>query len=387
MDDLAGPAPRVAPRRLLPVAAVIAVAAIFGLTYSLCAPLIALSLAGRGVGEAVIGMNAAMHAVGVLVMAPVLPFIAARYGARRVMLVALLASAVLLGLFAATSSVGAWFLLRFMLGMASEALFVLSETWTNELVSDADRGKTMAAYTAFLSLGFALGPLILSFTGEAGALPWGAGALCCLLALAVVAQPFIPAPVIDAPHSRDPRRYLRAAPIAFTATALNAAVEAAGLSFLPLYAMRFGWSEGAATQLVTTLLIGAILLQLPIGWLSDRVDRRRLVTVLAAVATLGALLWPFLMPLGWVCYAALFIWGGVFVGIYTIMLTIVGTRYKGGELVGIYAGMGLLWGVGALVGPLLSGAANGVMMHGLPLTVALLCGVFTIFAAFGPGEA
>jgi MFS family permease len=384
--ELADPLPGARGGRLLALAAVIGVAAIFGLTYSLCAPLIALSLSGRGASETLIGLNAAMHAAGVLLMAPMLPFIAARHGARRVMLVALLASAVLLGLFATTNSLAAWFALRLLLGMASEALFVLSEAWTNALVTDADRGKAMAAYTACLSLGFALGPLVLSFTGEGGALPWGIGALCCLAALVVVAQKSIPAPDIEAPHGRDPRRYLRAAPLAFGATALNAAVEAAGLSFLPLYAIHFGWSEEAATQLVTTLLIGAILLQLPIGWLSDRVDRRRLVTVLAVVATLGALAWPFLMPLGWICTVALFVWGGVFVGIYTVMITMVGNRFKGGELVGIYAGMGLLWGVGALIGPLLSGAANGLTAHGLPLSVALLCGGFAILAASGIGE-
>jgi MFS family permease len=169
MNGLTDPRSRLDLRRVMQLAAVIAVAAIFGLTYSLCASLVALSLASRGVDEIVIGLNAGMHALGVLVMAPALPLLAPRYGTRRIMVVALLSSAILLGLFAATSAVAAWFVLRFLLGMASEALFVLSETWTSELVPDAHRGKAMAAYTAFLSLGLSLGPLILSFTGENGA--------------------------------------------------------------------------------------------------------------------------------------------------------------------------------------------------------------------------
>jgi hypothetical protein len=75
-------------------------------------------------------------------------------------------------------------------------------------------------------------------------------------------------------------------------------------------------------------------------------------------------------------YALLFVWGGVFVGIYTIMLTIVGSRFSGGDLVGIYAAMGLTWGAGALIGPVLAGAAMQALPHGLALFVAFACVLF-----------
>jgi hypothetical protein len=73
-------------------------------------------------------------------------------------------------------------------------------------------------------------------------------------------------------------------------------------------------------------------------------------------------------------------WGGVFVGIYTIMLTIVGSRFQGGDLVGIHAAMGLSWGVGALVGPALVGVAMTVTDQGLPLVAAAACLAFALSA-------
>ena len=79
-------APAAAPAaggHLLSLAAVIATAAIFGLTYSLSASLLALDLAERGAARSVIGLNAAMHALGVLAIAPVLPRFVGRIGARR----------------------------------------------------------------------------------------------------------------------------------------------------------------------------------------------------------------------------------------------------------------------------------------------------------------
>ena len=105
------------------LAAVIAAAAMFGVTYGLSAPLIALDLHELGFSEVTIGLNAAMHAVGVLIVAPVLPRLAARFGQRPLTIVALLAAACLLTLFPLVALTLLWFPLRAALGAASELLF------------------------------------------------------------------------------------------------------------------------------------------------------------------------------------------------------------------------------------------------------------------------
>ncbi len=365
----------------LPRAAIVATAAIFGLTYSLTATLLALDLAQRGFDEGFIGANAAMHALGVLAMAVMLPRLAARFGLRRSVVTALASAAVLMLCFPAVPLIWLWFPLRLLLGAASEVLFVLSETWLNALTPEESRARTMGAYTAALSTGFALGPLILSATGADGMLPYGVGAALALIAIPFVLSRRIVAPVFDAPAHGNPVEYVRLAPLAMGATVLNAAVETAGLTFLALYAIDLGWPESRAAQLISCMMIGAILLQLPIGWLGDRMDRRRLVVLLAALSAALALVWPWaLQQHPALIFALLFVWGGLFVGIYTIMLAIVGSRFSGSQLVGIYAGMGLMWGAGALLGPTLAGAAMEATRHGLVYFVALACAFFMLFA-------
>ena len=365
---------------LLSRAAVIATAAVFGLTYSLTAPLIALDLAERDFGETLIGANAAMHAIGVLATAPLLPWLVARLGARTTVLGALLLASASLASFPAVPSVWLWFPLRFAVGCASEALFVVSETWTNHLTDDSGRARAMATYTAALSLGFAAGPLILSAVGAAGSAPYLIGAALALGATALLASPRVVAPHFEEPRLGDLGRVLRLAPVAMATTMLNASVEAAGLSFLALYAMGAGWEEGAATRLIAAMMVGAIVLQLPVGWLGDRVDRRKLVVWLGSIAAAGALLWPSALHDPWLAYPVVFVWGGVFVGAYTIMLAVVGSRFRGTELVAVYAAMGLVWGAGALLGPTLAGLAMDLVPHGLPLFAAFACAVFTAFA-------
>jgi len=364
--------------------AVVGTATIFGLTYGLSAPLIALELSRRGLGETLIGCNAAMHALGVLAVAAFLPRWAARWGMRKVMTIALALVALCLPLFPLSPWVWLWFPLRFAIGMASEGVFVMSEAWMNQLSDERTRARSIATYTAALSLGFALGPLILNIVGTAGAAPFLVGGMLSLLAMITILRARLQVPRFDDVGKPGGVKVMfavmRLAPVAMAATALNSSLETAGLSFLPLYAMRLGWTESASTALISTLMIGAIFLQLPIGWLGDRYDRRKLILVLSALAALGALLWPVVFATAWLAYPLVFIWGGVFVGIYTLTITMVGSRYAGGELLGIYAAMSVAWGLGALLGPSLTGLAMEVSRHGLPLFAALACAMFAVFA-------
>ncbi|PZQ51528.1 MAG: MFS transporter [Rhodovulum sulfidophilum] len=359
-------------------AAIIATAAAFGLTYGLSAPLIALELDARGVSGAVIGANAAMHAVGVLMIAPALPRIVARAGLAGPARIALVAAAVLLALFPALPLIGVWFLLRILLGMSAESLFVISETWLSQTADTRSRARVMGIYVAAMSAGIALGPAILSVSGRDGAAPFLIGAALALAALAILVATRPAEAPPEPPGGAGLARYLRLAPLAIAAAALNAAIEAAGLTLLPLYAMGLGWTEAQGTLLLSVLLVGAILLQLPIGWLGGRVDRGRLTIALALLSGLGALAWPFAFGHPWLAWPLVFLWGGAFVGIYTLALTDVGERFAGADLAGIFAAMSVAWGLGALLGPLLGGVATEATRHGLPLLTAALCLVFAL---------
>jgi MFS family permease/uncharacterized membrane protein HdeD (DUF308 family) len=365
---------------LAPMASLVLTAMIFGLTYGLSAPLLALSLTQMGYGEGFVGFNAAMHAVGVLAIAPLLPGFTWRTGPKLPIAAALLLAAAVLALFPIMPSIWLWFPLRIALGAASETLFVMSETWLNQLSEDKNRTFNMAIYTAALSLGFALGPIILAFVGTQGLAPFLIASFIALLALLCVAMPWVQAPAFEAPSQGNMLRYLWLAPVAIGATLLNSALETAGMSFLPLYAMRVGWSERPATLLLSVLLLGAILLQIPIGWLGDRMDRRKLVIGLAIASAIGALVWPLAIGEPYLAYPLLFVWGGLFVGIYTVMMSLVGSRFRGGDLVSVYAVMSLAWGVGAFVGPSMAGTAMDLTRHGLPFFAAGACALFTVLA-------
>jgi len=361
-------------------AIVILTAAIFGLTYGLSAPLIALELAAAGYSESLIGANGAMYAVGVLLAAPYLPRLSHQLGFARLAKGALVASGGLFALFPLAPFLWIWFPLRAALGAASETLFVVSETWLNQIAGEANRGRLIAIYVTALSCGMAIGPAILALVGREESLAFIIGAAIALVAcvILILGRPHATMPASE--HTGNPFRYLKLVPIAVASSALNAALEAAGLSLLPVYAVRLGWPEHSATLLLTVLLVGSILLQLPIGWLGDRMDRRRLLIILAAISAIGALVWPLAFSHPWLAYPLLFLWGGAFVGIYTTTVAMLGDTYKDAELLGIYALLSIAWGIGALLGPLIGGLSMEGSPHGLPVFAAIACGGFALFA-------
>ncbi|WP_449548366.1 MFS transporter [Lelliottia amnigena] len=363
--------------------AVIFSVTVFSLTYGLSSPLIAFKLLNAGMSESAIGVNAAMHAVGVFLIAPFLPALFRRYRPLTLIVVSLCAITVIFMLFGVVSF-PMWFLLRMGLGLFSEIIMVQTETWLNGSTVERARGKVLALYTAGMSLGFATGPLILAWTGSDGNLAFYVASVLAALAIVFIFTSGMPR--VEG-HEEKPETLgnsLKLAALPIMATVLNAAVEVLGMNFLSLYAIKLGWSESASALLISVLMFGAILLQLPIGWLADRVDRLKLMTTLAFIAAALAFVWPHILAFHLLSYVMLFIWGGIFVGIYTVAITWVGERFNGGQLAGIYAAMSVAWGAGALAGPLLGGFAMTFSLHGLPWLTGALCLVFALLSLSGP---
>ncbi|WP_273908533.1 MFS transporter [Enterobacter bugandensis] len=362
--------------------AVIFSVTIFSLTYGLSSPLIAIKLQNAGVQEGTIGINAAMHAVGVFAIAPFLPALFRTFRPVTLIMVSLAAIAAIFILFAIVP-LPVWFVLRMGLGLFSEIIMVQTETWLNNSTVERARGKVLALYTSGMSLGFATGPLILAWTGSNGGFAFYAAALLAAIAILLIAATGMPRTQGHDDTPETLRNSLKLATLPMIATVLNAAVEMLGMNFLSLYATRLGWSESASSLLISVLMFGAIILQLPIGWLADKINRLTLMRTLAFIAAALAFIWPNILAYHMLSYAMLFLWGGIFVGIYTVAITWVGERFKGGQLAGIYAAMSVAWGIGALVGPVLGGFAMQSSLHGLPLLTAALCLLFAFYSLIG----
>jgi MFS family permease len=365
------------------IVAVVLSVSVFALTLGLTYPLLALILEGQGVDETWIGLNAAMTSLGVIVFAPVVPRVAVHLGAWRLAIICLIATMGLFVLLGAFRTMEAWFAVRFLLGVAINGLFVVSETWINQLVTPQTRGRVMGLYSTVLSLGFAIGPFLLPVTGIEGWAPFWvgvAGAAISLVALILVRDQ-VPAFTREA-QGTSLVGFLPLAPVLLAAVATFSFYDQAVLSFWPLYGLRYGLTETTVANALGVLIIGNVFLQFPLGWLADRTSRRGLMLFCAAAAVVGSLVLPLAITRPLILWPLLFFWGGLAFGVYTMALIELGDRFSGALLLAGNAAFALMWGVGGIIGPPVTG---GVMQlvgpNGLPLVLGVTYGLFTILLA------
>ena len=147
-------------------------------------------------------------------------------------------------------------------------------------------------------------------------------------------------------------RYIWLVPTATAAVLVFGAVETGGFALFPVYGNRIGYSEADAALLLTMIGLGNVMLQIPLGIISDRIhDRRLLLAACAAIGFAGMLVLPSIAGNWHLTAAMLFVWGGVVAGLYTIGLAHLGSRLTGRDLASANAAFVFCYGFGMLLGP------------------------------------
>ncbi len=369
--------------RALTLAALIGCLSIYGITISLFTPLLSLILEARSVSSTLIGGLAMAAPAGIIIGSFAVPWSMRNMEARSLLLGGVAFEILLIFALMSTQSIIAWFAIRFLGGLVGSVLFVVTETWIIEITPRVHHGRVMGFYNTTLALSFALGPLMLSMTGTQGTLPFLAG-----IGLMVLAGfPLLWAGSYVPNSSDNPGfgvvSFAFVAPLLALACFVVAFKELATTSLMPVYGLRIGMSESSATLMLFFGAAGGALLQFPIGWAADHFNPRKVLVACALAGLAGAAVWPFVVGVPFLLWTTLFLWWGLFAGVYTVAMILAGQWFKGAELATAMAAFGVFWGVGAFVGPLLGGASMDLWNpYGLPLTLVIVAGLFFVISLF-----
>jgi MFS family permease len=345
-------------------------------------PLISLFMERLGYGNTLIGMNAAVAALAVLVTGPFVTLISYRLGTVPTLILGHTLSALGLLLFPFFS--GAWplFLLRALIGFGGALGWIVGETWISMLPSERWRGRVIAAYAIVFGIGLALGPVILNFMGTRGVAPFVFAASLMILAGIPAAMVYRHAPAIGQRDQRVRVGYaLRVAPVGILAAVLSGIAEQSLLGLLALWGLGIGLATAGAVFLTTLFGVGGVLLMLPMGWLADKMDRFGLligVVVLSALCTLGL---PMMGSNTMLLYGTIVVLGGAVTGFYALGLTLIGeiSTTRNVDILSLNTVFVMAYTAGMVVGPIATGAGMDTWYpHGLMLVLTVL------FIAFIP---
>ncbi len=366
-------------QRFINLLAAIAAITVFGFTFGLMFPLLSLIQESRGISSWMIGVNSALHPLGIVISVFAIPFLVRRFGARNAAIGAGLVTALVIVAYPFFNISPWWFGLRVLQGFFVSILFAISEAWIVKFAAGPWRTRILGIYSSILALSFGGGPILITFTGIEGALPFLAGA--AILLLAIIPIFFVKDAKVDSTDEAPLSvfAFARKAPILLFAIGMFAIIDAANLSFLPVYAVKKGFDGETAALALTAFVMGNTVLQFPIGWLADHMPKRIVMAGCGAITCVCSFLVPFVFG-SWALWPVLTVMGATSAGIYTVALGELGERFSGHDLVAGTAAFSTMWGLGALVGSLLAGwsiAAFGP--DGLPFTMAAVFLVFIIF--------
>jgi MFS family permease len=359
-DALTTPTVLTARERTWSLTAAIASVTAFGLSIGQMVPLLSLLQNAQGMNASVNGLTAAAAFIGVIVGPLLAPRGVRILGIRNFLLLCFALEIALNPLLKLFQGPLPWSLLRACGGLLGASIFTTSEAWINTLAGDRGRGRIIGLYAAALSAGFGAGPLLLSFTGLAGWAPFLLNAALIALAGVPLLRVGSAARGLGRERGAHPFSMVSRAPLILLAVALFGMYEATLMALLPIWSVRQGFSAPLAAATLSAVYFGAVALQMPIGWLSDKASRLSVLRICGAVGLLGAiaisaLAAPAMPPL--VVLGMVALWGGVASAIYPVALSMAGDRFRGGELVTVNAAIIIAYGLGAMLGPGLGGLA------------------------------
>ena len=371
--------------RNISLTAVIVSAFFVGAAFGLGYPVAALKVTGSGAPEWVVGLIGAAPSLAIFLMLPFMPKIVRRTGAADALLYSGLGGAGCYLALMLTDDTLAWIVIRFVMGANIGMWWLVSQTWVAVISDEATRGRVLALYVMAFSSGMAACPAALEYADVAGPVPLLAGALVSALTIipAIVARNIAPAVDDIGSDTSSVRQALTWAPMAMAGSFLNGYIELIHMGLLPNAGLASGLDQTAALRLLTLFLVGALTMQLPFGWLTDKLPPKPLALVVTGLLGIACAALPLALTDGVLSAVVAYAIGGMIYGLYTVCLAIVSDIKDVPDAGASNAAFIMCYQAGGVLGPLMTGAAMSVspvpgfaavQVAGIVVIALVMCG-------------
>ncbi len=306
----------------------------------------------EGFSIATIGWIMAGYPIGILLGAYFAPQIVKQSGhIRSYAIFATIAStAILIQVVFIDSSV--WFLMRILSGICIAGVNIILESWLNAKASNANRGKVFSIFMAIIYTGLSLGQSLLMLDDPMGYSLFILTSVLLSISLIPVLVPSIDAPQIEQNESLGMSALYKISTSCFFTVALCAITQSAIFSIGAVFAVRAGLSVSETAIFMTIYIAFGAIAQWPLGWLSDRVDRRWVILYCACVAILVSLAMIFIeasYPMYLIMIALI---GASTLPLYSLGVAHANDRLELKQMMGASSTINMLYGVFAMIGPL-----------------------------------
>lgn len=249
----------------------------------------------------------------------------------------------------------AWIVLRVVIGFCLSGVYVTAESWLNNSSTNETRGQALSAYMIVQMVGLIAAQGLLNLADPAGYLLFIIPSVLVSVAFAPILLSISPTPAFEATRTMSLPALYRKSPLGFVSMGLMGGVFAGQFGMGAIYATAAGLSVAQISIFMSAFFVGALVLQYPIGWMSDRMDRRLLILATSALAGAVALVGMVLAHLWPVLIAVALLSGGLAQPMYALIIAYTNDYLEPEEMAAASSGLLFINGLGAILGPPLIG--------------------------------
>lgn len=342
--------------------------------------LIAVRLEQAGVAALLIGLAATSYFSGLTLGSLRVESLIARIGHIRAFAAFVTVYSASSLTYAIIDHISIWIVLRFVDGFTMAGVFVCLESWLNRQATPTNRSAILASYMIALYLGQAAGQFLLNLGENAPDLPFMISAVLLSIALLPVLLTRMEQPQLEHFVPFSLRRLYDASPLGIFGTLATGTMLGAFYAMGAVYVQRIGMELSQVALFTSSVIAGGVALQYPLGMLSDRFDRRRvIIACFLVVAVISAALAFFpLPPVGTIALGSLF--GGFAFALYPLCVAHSNDHLGEDERVGASSGLVLAYSAGAMAGPIIGSTGMGLLgPEGLFVVIGGIAAMGAIF--------
>ena len=276
-----------------------------------------------------------------------------------------------------------WAGLRVLIGFAFSGIYITSESWLNNTATNETRGQALSAYMIVQMIGIVSAQVLLNVADPADFTLFVIPSVLVSLAFMPILLAATPSPTFELTQGLSFRELFRISPLGCIGMLLTGGIFSALFGMASVWGAQVGLSVREISIFIGTMYAGGMVAQYPIGWLSDRTDRRKLVfglSLFGAVLMVPATALP-IPVIGLMIVSGLL--GAITNPLYSLLIAYTNDYVPKERMAAASAGLLFLNGLGAIVGPLATGWIMGeIGPEGFFLFIGVLFAVMAAYAAW-----
>ena len=272
---------------------------------------------------------------------------------------------------------------RVIIGFCFCGVYIAAESWLNNAATNENRGQLLSSYMVVQMAGIVAAQLLLLTGDPSGFELFVLISVLVSISFAPILLSITPTPAFETTKPMSIKELFSTSPLGCVGMFFLGGIFSAQFGMAPVFGTSADLSLLQISIFVAAFYIGAMVFQFPVGWLSDRMDRRILIVVTSAIGFIAAVIAIFGENIFIILLGSAFFIGGMSNPLYSLLIAYTNDFLEPDDMASASGGLLFLNGLGAISGPLFTGyLMTEIGPIGFFVILAALLGLLMVYGFY-----